>query len=106
MSILNTGPGPFPELARIAARHRRLADDLERIAGGNHPDADELRHAPLLTEWRLCLAPGPHLVGIVHGHPVIPDRHVCRTSELFTLDPKSGYARTRSRFYRLGEKAG
>lgn len=105
MSVLHKGPGPFPELARIAARHRRLAEDLERIAGGHHPGADDLRDAPLLMEWRIRLAPAPHLVGIVLGHPVIPDGELCRTSELFTLEPDLGYARTRSRFYRLGERA-
>ncbi len=105
MAILHEGLGPFPELDRVAARLRRLADDLERIAGGHHPGVDELKDAPLLMEWMAFAAPAPHLVGIVLGHPEIPDGHVCRTSELFSLNREQSYARTRSRFYRLGDQA-
>jgi hypothetical protein len=101
MPILNHGPGPFPHLARSAAKHRALAEDLERIARGEHPTPDDLRNAPILFEWHVFLAPVPHLEGIVFGHPYISDGHICRTSELSTLDPQSGYARTFSRFYRL-----
>lgn len=101
MPVLHRGPGPFPDLARTAEQHRRLADDLDRIARGEHPNADDLRDAPLLMEWKVYLAPVPHLQGIVLGHPYIPDGDICRTSELFTFDPTAGYARTRSRFYRL-----
>lgn len=101
MPVLHRGPGPFPELAREAAKHRKLADDLDLIAQGRHPSKDELRDAPLLMDWKVYLAPIPHLRGIVLGHPWITDGHTCRTSELFTLDPIAGYARTLSRFYRL-----
>lgn len=101
MSILHRGRGPFPELARIAAKHRRLADDLDRIARDGPPTPEELREAPLLMEWRVYITPVPHLIGIVLGHPYIPDGQLCHTSELFTFDPIAGYARTLSRFYRL-----
>lgn len=101
MPILHRGRGPFPELARIAAKHRRLADDLDRIARNRPPGPEELQVAPLLMEWRVYVAPLPRLVGVVLGHPYIPDGHACHTSELFTFDPIAGYARTLSRFYRL-----
>lgn len=101
MPILHRGPGPFPELARLAATLRRLSDDLDRISRGEHPGDDDLREAPLLMGWEVFVAPVPHLVGIVLGHPSIEDGHTCRTSELFTFDPAAGYARTLSRFYRL-----
>lgn len=101
MPLMHRGTGPFPALAELAAKHRRLADDLDRIACGKHPTSDDLRDAPLLMEWKVYIAPIPHLSGIVLGHPWIPDGHDCRTSELFTFDPMAGYARTLSRFYRL-----
>jgi len=101
LPVIHRGLGPFPDLARIAHVHRRLADDLDRIASGEHPGSDKLRDAPLLMEWSVHLAPVPHLTGIVLGHPYIPDGHTCYTSELFTFDPTAGYARTLSRFYRL-----
>ena len=105
MSILNRGRGPFPHLARMACRYRSLADDLERIARGDHPDEAELRDAPRLSDWRVYIHPVPNLLGIVVGHPEIGDGRLCRTSELITFDPTGGYARTFSRFYRLGPRA-
>lgn len=101
MSIVNRGPGPFPHLARDAMKHWALASDLERIARGEHPGPDDLRDAPVLFEWRVIIAPIPHLVGVVLGHPKIADGRMCRTSALITINPDIGYARTFSRFYRL-----
>lgn len=106
MPVLHHGPGPFPDLARVATKYRRLAEDLERVARGEHPTEEDLRDAPLLMEWTVRFAPGPHLSGIVLGHPWIPDGSICRTSELFTFDPTTGYARTLSRFYRLLPRTG
>lgn len=104
MSILHKGAGPFPELGRLASKIRRLADDLDRIAKGEHPTAAELQDAPLLSDWEVRLAPVPHLVGIVLGHPYLPDGDQCQTSQLYTIDPIAGYARTLSRFYRLSQR--
>lgn len=101
MLILNRGPGPFPHLARMARQHGALAEDLERIARGEHPTERDLRHAPSLSDWHVVVFPIPHLIGIVVGHPEIADGRTCRTSELVTFDPGLGYARTFSRFYRL-----
>ena len=105
MTILNRGPGPFPELAYDAARYGTLADDLECIARGEHTDAEKLQDAPVLFEWKVFISPILHLMGIVMGHPKIADGYVCRTSELITFDPGRSYARTLSRSYRLGQRA-
>ncbi|MGE8131663.1 DUF6634 family protein [Methylobacterium sp. NPDC080182] len=102
MSILNIGPGPFPRLAKEAARYRRLAEDLEPIARGIHPDEMLLKDSPILYGWKFFFRPVPHLTGIVHGHPILSDGRMCYTSQLITLNPDRNYARTLSRFYRLG----
>lgn len=104
MTLLNTGPGPFPYLRRLARKYRSLAEDLERISEGLHPDVSALGEAPILSTWRVFIAPIPHLEGFVVGHPKIDDGAMCITSELITFDPFAGYARTRSRFYRLGDR--
>jgi hypothetical protein len=84
------------------ARLRRLADDLERIAAHQAPTSAELKHAPLLVDWRLILThSGLSLVGFVAGHPLLGTKNIA-TSPLWVLDPELKWARTLSRFYQLG----
>ena len=78
--------------------------DLVRIAAGWQPDAAELQAAPELTNWlpvlvgRLLL-----LEGNVFGHPLIGEDRRILTSALIAIDAREGrWARTLSRFYRLG----
>jgi hypothetical protein len=90
----------------LTARLRALADDLDRIAAGEAPTTADLAHAPLLVDWRLMLTwAGVGLVGFVAGHPLRGSRTIA-TSPLWVLDPELRWARTLSRFYRLGVPAG
>lgn len=90
----------------LIARLRRLADDLDRVAAGVAPTADDLKTAPLLVDWRLMLTfTGLSLVGFVAGHPLLGSKHIM-TSPLWVLDPDLAWARTLSRFYRLGVPEG
>jgi hypothetical protein len=86
----------------LTACLRRLADDLDRIAAGQAPTPADLDHAPLLVDWRS--APtwnGFCLTGFAAGHPRLGARTIA-TSQLWAFDPKRRWARTLSRFYRLG----
>ncbi|WP_428990946.1 DUF6634 family protein [Methylocapsa aurea] len=47
----------------------------------------------------------PALAGAVAGHPALGDRSIV-TSDLCALDAAAGWARTSSRFYRLGRPGG
>lgn len=90
----------------LTARLRHLADDLDRIAGGAAPTAADLAHAPLLVDWRMLLTwHGLSLAGFVAGHPLLGTKTIA-TSPLWVLDLKLRWARTLSRFYRLGVPAG
>jgi hypothetical protein len=90
----------------LTLRLRALADDLDRIAGGEVPTAADLSQAPLLVDWRFMLTwAGVSLVGFVAGHPLRGSRHIA-TSPLWVLDPDLRWARTLSRFYKLGVAAG
>ncbi len=51
-------PWSLSDLARVAAKYRRLAEDLERVARGEHPTEEDLRDAPLLMEWTVRFARG------------------------------------------------
>ena len=98
--------GPDGCRPETSERLRRLADDLDRIAAGNAPTAGDLKTAPLLVDWRLALAwSGACLAGFVAGHPLIANKRIV-TSPLWVLDPELRWARTLSRFYRLGLPAG
>lgn len=84
----------------IVARLRSLADDLERMTVFR-PGASELSDAPILDQWVTRYRTGPALVGMVQGHPLLNDGQIV-TSEVYAIDAAAGWARTFSRFYRLG----
>lgn len=75
----------------------------------SRPSDDELDHAPLLSNWSLARVQGDvglALVGSVRGHPRLGDRPAVVTSELVAFYPEHGWARTRSRVYRLAPQDG
>ena len=97
MTILFSGGG---DSASTIAHLRALADDLERMTMFRL-DA-ELNGAPTLNGWAPVMRPIGGLSGFVEGHPVLGTRHIV-TSQLFAIDEQRGWARTFSRFYRLGD---
>ena len=91
--------------------HRQRFGDaqaiLARIAGGWRPDFDELHQAPLIHRWIPMVADdGAVLIGEVVDHPLRNDGRPTATSLLIALDGRLLWARTISRFYRLGRHAG
>ncbi|WP_199084547.1 DUF6634 family protein [Bosea sp. ASV33] len=95
---------PVPELAPEIEKLRHLVRDLDRIRMGKHPGVRELGGAPTITDWSPAERREVALVGRVHGHPTIEDGRQAGTSILFFLAPELGYARTLSRFYKLGDR--
>jgi hypothetical protein len=81
---------------------RRLLADLRRIRAGTGPTAGELADAPVLDGWAPSLRLETCLAGEVRAHPLLGDRRLISTSELFAIDPRGMWARTYSRFYALG----
>jgi len=93
-------------LADIAARARRLADALDRLAAnGGVPSAADLACAPVLDCWQPTTRLAPAMIGLVTGHPRISDGRGMMTSEALALDPAHGWLRTVGRLYRLGDAA-
>ena len=88
------------DLAEIANQSRRLAVALDGLAAGG-PSQAGLVDAPILQDRRLGRRPAPAPVGRVYGHPRIASGRMTVTSEVFAVSP-DGFARTWSRFYRLG----
>jgi hypothetical protein len=90
----------------LTAKLRQLARDLDRIAAAAAPTAAELSQAPLLVDWRIVWdLTGLALAGFAAGHPQLGSKKIV-TSQLWALDPQLRWARTLSRFYRLGVPEG
>ena len=82
-------------------RLERLLSDLKRIRSRAGPTAEDLDDAPRLDDYQLARRDVVCLVGHATGHPRLGDRHTI-TTELMVHAPTLGWARTLSRFYRLG----
>ncbi|PTW60593.1 hypothetical protein C8N35_104218 [Breoghania corrubedonensis] len=93
------------KLSREIDNLKRLVSDLERIRDGIYPDARTLRSSPALNDWRLTFRHTPALSGSVRDHPRLPDADEIITSEVHIIAPALGLARTRSRWYRLEQRA-
>lgn len=91
------------ELRRLSA----LLKDMESIGRGTLPEELAVEEPPLLDRWVRAATLAPCLVGESTGHPLLPgrNRRIC-TSELLLIDADHGWARTRSRWYRLGRPDG
>jgi len=100
---------PFLDPARIgpglAPRLRALADDCDQFVRTGTISPSALQDAPFLNNWMAVTAQdGVRLVGYVKGHPLLGDRAVVTSSGWFA-DPNNTWARTLSRFYKLGRHA-
>jgi hypothetical protein len=90
----------------IISRARALSDDIEHILAEGGLSQHHLDAAPILDHWGIVARARPVLAGVTTGHPVLGDHRAIFTSDLFALDADAGWARTASRFYRLGHPVG
>jgi len=79
-----------------------LLCDIRSLRAGDLPSSEDLRGAPIIEEWSYGLIPASCIVGSVRGHPILGNRARIHTSHLVLIDPDHGWARTWSRYYRLG----
>lgn len=101
---LASRPAP-PDRRGSSERLRDLADALDAMSSGRAPSAEALVDAPLLEDWSIEPRSVPSLTGHVTGHPDIGRGQWVVTSEIYATDGRS-WARTYSRYYRLGRPAG
>ncbi|MCG6114073.1 MAG: hypothetical protein MEQ84_02645 [Mesorhizobium sp.] len=83
-----------------------LLSDMARVGRGIR--VEELaREAPVLDRWAHGQRPASCLVGVSTGHPGLPGNgRAIVTSDLVLMSEDGSWARTRSRWYRLGRPAG
>lgn len=87
-------------------RYTALVADMLQIRSGTPPErfADE---APILDHWVTAQRPAMCLTGLSTGHPLLPgDGRPIVTSDLCLVSEDHQWARTLSRWYRLGRPAG
>jgi hypothetical protein len=87
-----------------AVRWEAALAALDRITAGAAPGRHELIAAPLLDGWGRTLVPAvePALFGRVADHPRLRGSRRVVTSRLLAINVTAGWARTVSRYYRLG----
>ena len=89
-------------------RLEQLAADLDVVSSTTPFPLEKLLarsqpNAPILEDWRIAFRPVVCLQGRATGHPELPGE--CRpivTSEIHLFSDELGWARSLSRFYRLG----
>ncbi|MFK4826272.1 DUF6634 family protein [Paenochrobactrum sp. BZR 588] len=83
---------------------KALAQDMEAFLNGHGPTEKVLAQSPVIESWRHSERYGPCLVGTLHSHPLLGDIVPNGiTSQLWLMNKDEGWARTLSRFYRLGQ---
>ena len=67
------------------------------------PSDADLATAPVLSDWKAAISPDGHVMlwGEVTDHPRLGNASI-HTSQLIAINPEAGWARTASRWYRLG----
>lgn len=85
---------------------RNLVQDMEAFLEGRGPTEEIINRAPVIDGWSLSTRECPCLEGTFHHHPllgsIVPGG---TTSHLWLLNKDEGWARTLSRFYKLGTPA-
>ncbi|WP_457090587.1 DUF6634 family protein [Microvirga sp. P5_D2] len=108
MTIRIDEHGRFDRAAveREAERLESLARDLRALLIDGPPRMGDHADAPVIHGWDYALRQDLCLSGTVSGHPAgIGGRgRVTVTSGLWVLDRTRGFARTLSRWYRLGDE--
>ena len=106
MLLFNEGRGAGEQLAAETARIGALLSDMERILEGVLPETLVNEEPPLLDRWLLGNVLTPALVGLSTGHPALPGTNrPIATSQVFLMSADMSWARTLSRWYRLGRPA-
>ena len=97
--LLN-GTGPFDAILRQDLLD--LCDHIDSLAAAV-PDPSTFETSPRIDRWCGAVVDDlPVLVGVVTGHPQLRQGARTVTSPLLRIAPEAGWARTFSRYYRLG----
>ncbi|MHA6646192.1 hypothetical protein [Mesorhizobium sp. A623] len=92
-----------PMFAFEMERVKSLAADMGRIHRGIAPEDVADGNFPILDRWVLGRRTVPCLMGLSTGHPELPGQgRLITTSDLWLLSKDMRWARTLSRWHKLG----
>lgn len=106
--VVKLGQGDASDVAldRMIEKLGELVFDMEALRRGVRPEELAGVPPPVLASWQPRLGTKLYLEGLSTGHPTLPGQdRMISTSELFLLSADGAWARTLSRWYRLGEAA-
>ncbi|HWA80135.1 MAG TPA: DUF6634 family protein [Acetobacteraceae bacterium] len=89
----------------LAEKVQGLAADLALIGNGEAPSRSDLLGAPVLQGWSEVPFAATRLTGRGSGHPRLGNPDNLTTSMAVVINEPEGWARTLSRYYRLGRPA-
>lgn len=101
MVIFIDRQGPDHNICREIEKTEGLLVDLKRFSKSKFPTQQELEMAPLIDNYIIAPRSVRALSGRAYDHPRLGPTSVL-TTELWAIAPSLGWARTWSRFYRLG----
>lgn len=102
---LKRGGGQTPAFDRLLGKLDGLVVDMKALRDGRSPLELGGADAPILDRWALQFGNNLFLVGLSTGHPkLVGEDRLISTSELFLVSEDQAWARTLSRWYRLGRE--
>lgn len=101
---MQLSPRAYHHSIEVMRRMRAMCDDVDAVLAGLTPSETLLADAPVIQGWSTVPYEAICLSGWVSGHPTIRTGPLV-SSQVYMLDLDRRWARTLSRFYRLGTPA-
>jgi hypothetical protein len=99
------GDGDSPGFERLLRKLDSLVLDMKALRDGSLPEDLAGVEPPILNRWAPAFGNNVFLVGLSTFHPkLIGENRLISTSELMLVSEDQTWARTLSRWYRLGRE--
>ncbi len=100
---LRRGSEQSPAFDTLLYKLDALVIDMKALRDGRSPLELGGADAPILNRWAPRIGTSLFLVGLSTGHPkLVGEDRPIRTSQVFMVSEDQAWARTLSRWYRLG----
>jgi len=93
---------PYGSLRCLENTLTNMLEDVRKLETGEVICPSSLNNAPMIDRWEFGMVPTRCIIGSVSGHPYLNPGARARTSQIILCDAVNGWARTWSRYYRLG----